>query len=156
MMWRSILFAALLAPLLASAQSLDSARAFARGLYEAYYKGDRVHVGRDAGKTFSPALLALIKRDQDTAPPGEVGILDGDPICDCQDVEGVELTGLDLAETGPGRARADVTLHFPGETRKLSLDLVATGGAWRVDDVHSDFTPSLVKVLQDGLRDRKP
>jgi hypothetical protein len=156
LMWRSILFAAVLAPLPVQAQSLDSARAFTQALYAAYGTRDPEHLGRDAERTFSPALLALIRRDRDTAPPGEVGILDGDPICDCQDFEGIKLMSLTLAEKGPGKARADVTLRFPDETRSLSLDLVAAEGAWRVDDVHSDYTPSLVKLLEDGLRDRKP
>jgi hypothetical protein len=155
-MRRSILLAAVLAASPVQAQTFDSARVFAQRLYAAYGTGDPEHLGRDADKTFSPALLALIRRDQDTAPPGEVGVLNGDPICDCQDFEGIELRSLSLAQTGPGRARVDVVLRFPSETRSMSLDLVAVKGAWRVDDVHSDDTPSLVKLLEDGMRERKP
>jgi hypothetical protein len=153
---RFALIAALLAPLSANAQTLDEARAFVRGLYAAYEASDPDYLGRNAEKTFAPDLLALIRRDAATAPPGEVGILDGDPICDCQDYSEIELKRLNVGRAGQGRARAEVSLHFPGETRSMRLDLVAVGGQWRVADVHTSATPSLVKLLATELGRRPP
>jgi hypothetical protein len=143
---------ALIAPLSAQAQSLDAARAFTQHLYSAYRGGHPDPLGRDAGRTFAPPLLALIHRDRATTPAGDVGILDGDPICDCQDSGGIRLTHLAIEAAGKGRAVANVTLRFPSETRSLKLDLVAWRGQWRVADVHTRDTPSLVRLLQDGLR----
>jgi hypothetical protein len=150
-MWRWVLVAALIAPLSAQAQGPAAAHAFAQRLYDAYQGGEPDHLGREAERTFAPSLLALIRRDQATAPPGEVGILDGDPICDCQDHGGVRTTRLVVRPAGPGRARAEVTLRFPTESRMMNLDLVATRGRWRVADVHTASTPSLVRLLEDGL-----
>ena len=146
------LIAALAAPLYAQAQGLDGARAFTLGLYDAYRKGEPDYQGRDAAGAFAPPLLALIRRDQATTPSGDVGILDGDPICDCQDAQGLKLTHLAISGAGPGRAHARVTLRFPGETRSMGLDLVAEGARWRVADVHTQDTPSLLGLLRHGLR----
>jgi hypothetical protein len=151
---RYALIAALLAPPSAQAQTLDEARAFVRGLYAAYEASDPNYLGRNAERTFAPELLALIRRDAETAPPGEVGILDGDPICDCQDYSEIELKRLMVGRAGQGRAGAHVTLRFPGEMRSMRLDLVAVGGQWRVADVHTSATPSLVKLLETELRRR--
>ena len=141
------LIAALLFPLPVKAQTLETAQAFTTALYAAYATSDPDYVGRNPERTFAPELLDLIRKDQANAPPGEVGILDGDPICDCQDYEGLKLAGMKVVETGKDKARADVTLSFPSETRSMSLDLVARGGEWRVGDVHTEQTPSLVKLL---------
>jgi len=143
------LIAALLAPLSVHAQSLEAAKAFTTTLYGAYAKGNPDYVGQNPERTFSPELLGLIRKDQASAAPGEVGILDGDPICDCQDAEGLRATDVKVVATGEGKARADVTLAFPSETRSMSLDLVASGGEWRVGDVHTEQTPSLVKLLSN-------
>jgi hypothetical protein len=140
----------------AHAQGLEAARAFTRKLYAAYQAGNPDYAGRDAAATFAPPLLALIRRDQATTPSGDVGILDGDPICDCQDTGGMRMTHLGVKEAGPNAARAEVTLRFPGETRSLTLDLQAVRGHWRVADVHSLATPSLARLLADGLRERAP
>jgi hypothetical protein len=141
------LIAALLSPPPLQAQTLDAAKAFTTALYSAYATGSPDYVGANPERTFSPELLALIRKDQANTPAGEVGILDGDPICDCQDAEGLKLTDVKVVEAGKGAARADVVLAFPSETRSISLDLVAVGGEWRVGDVHTEQTPSLVKLL---------
>lgn len=141
------LIAALIAPLAVHAQTLEAAKAFTTTLYGAYAKGEPDYVGQNPERTFSPELLALIRKDQANTPPGEVGILDGDPICDCQDAEGLKATNVKVVAAGEGKARADVTLAFPSETRAMSLDLVARNGEWRVGDVHTEQTPSLVKLL---------
>ena len=158
---RAVMVAAFI-PLSVRAQGFDSARAFTLHLYEAYRTGAPDYLGRDAQRTFAPHLLELIARDRATTPSGDVGILDGDPICDCQDAGGVRATHLTISAVGPGRARARVTLRFPSETRDMTLDLVVTWaaargagrGEWRVADVHTRDTPSLVRLLEHGLHDR--
>ena len=147
--WRCIGVMAALAMAMAAtahAQSLESAQGFVAGLYHAYETSQPNYLGRRAAGVFSPRLLALIRRDERNAH-GEVGALDGDPICDCQDAEGVRLTGLSVGPAGPGRATARVRLRFPDGPRTLTLDLAAFGGQWRVDDVHIKDTPSLVRLL---------
>ena len=148
--------AVLIASTPASAQGLDAARAFTTKLYAAYQTGEPDYLGRDAEGTFTPPLLALIRRDQASTPSGDVGVLDGDPICDCQDAGGLKMTRLVVEAAGPKAARAKVTLRFPGETRRVTLELKAIRGHWRVADVHTAATPSLVLLLRDGLDERAP
>ena len=130
----------------ARAQSLESAQGFVAGLYHAYQRSQPDYLGRRAASVFSPRVLGLIRRDERNAH-GEVGALDGDPICDCQDADGVRLTALSVTPAGPGRATARVRLRFPDGPRAMTLDLAAVGGQWRVDDVHTKDTPSLVGLL---------
>src|SRR4051794_24591324 len=93
----------LLAPGVSAAQDLAAARAFVTGLYAPYRHGDGPrYLDRDAAKAFTPALRALIKAEAAATPAGDVGALDGDPICDCQDfrIAGVRA---DVTALGPGR-----------------------------------------------------
>ena len=87
--------------LAASAPSADdsaSAEQFLRKVY-ASYASDGPGVPNDTLKeedVYDASLIALMAADQDAAD-GEVGYLDGDPLCDCQDwgdikihLEGIE------------------------------------------------------------------
>jgi hypothetical protein len=142
-----VLFAALLATSQAHTQSLDSARAFVRGLYEAYRHGEPDYLGARARATFAPQLLALIRHDQATTPAGDVGTIDGDPICDCQDDGGMKVEHVEVAAVAPGRAVARATVKFAADVTPVRLDLVAWRGQWRVADVHTKAMPSLVRLL---------
>jgi len=135
-------------PLAASAQPLADADAFVRRLYRAYeHDGSPDYLGHDARRVFSPRLLDLIRRDQQLTPRGDAPSLDGDPICDCQDSGGMRDVRVVVSPAGPGKASAKVRYRFEAERRDLTLDLVSVGGRWRVDDVHSQGTPSLVQFL---------
>src|ERR1700743_2435568 len=70
----------------AGAQDAAGAKAFVAHLYAAYHGQGPDYLGPMAAKVFSPRLLKLIRRDTALAH-GEVGALDGDPICNCQDFE---------------------------------------------------------------------
>jgi hypothetical protein len=136
----------------ARAQELTQARTFVEGLYAAYRRSPGPdYVGRQAAKVFSPALVALMRRDAARTPEGEVGTLDGDPICNCQDYEirGVNVT---VKPAGPGKAVAVARFRNLGQPQTVTLDLVAVGHAWRVDDVHAEGTPSLVALFRRAAR----
>jgi hypothetical protein len=158
---RIILVAAVLAmlpmlamPVLATPQNLATATAFLAELY-ARYSRDRTWtpLGAEAHRIFSPRLLDLIRRDG-MAAEGEVGVLDGDPICACQDSDGLKMQSLTIRAAGPGKARADVGLSFFNDVRELTFDLEDQSGGWRIADVHSDDMPSLAGLLEDDLKRR--
>jgi hypothetical protein len=135
----------------AAAQDLGVAKSFVTTLYAAYAKPPGPdYLGRQAKDTFSPALLELMRREAARTPKGEVGALDGDPICNCQDYE---ITGVSVAvtATGPDRATAVVGFRNFGEAQSVGLDLVWAQGRWRVDDVHAREMLSLVKLLEGAL-----
>ena len=142
---------ALLVPLQAHAQDIESARAFTWSLYRAYEHGGPDYAGRQAPETFAPHLLSLIRRDQAETKPGDVGVLDGDPICSCQDASGMKATDVKVQAAQNNQAEAAVTLHFPDGNRLVRLDLQAIDGQWRVADVHTKDTPSLVGLMESEL-----
>ena len=138
----------------AAAQDVGAAKTFVTGLYAAYARHPGPdYTGRQAPQVFSPALLALMRRDAARTPKGDVGALDGDPICNCQDY-GITAVQVAVTASGPGRARADVRFRNFGDRQAVTLDLVSVGGRWRVDDVHAEGTPSLVGLFKDAARAR--
>jgi hypothetical protein len=144
--------AVLASPALAApAQSPDTAKAFLTRLYAGYSHGHPDYTGRQAPTIFAPRLLALLKRDADAAD-GEVGIVEGDPICDCQDAGGLKMQNLTVTPAGTGKARAQAAFSIGRDMRRLTLDLEDRGQGWRIADIHSKDTPSLVGLLEDGLR----
>lgn len=86
---------------------------------------------------FDPRLAnAMIKDAKEAAARDEVGALDGDPICNCQDNEPFRAT------VGPvtlrnGHALAVVTFR---NFKPISLryDLISTTNGWRIHDIHAD------------------
>jgi hypothetical protein len=146
----------LLLPAVGRAQTLQQADGFVRHLYAGYEHpsspAEPDYTGREAASVFSPAMVRLIRRDQHQAH-GEVGKLDGDPICDCQDSGGMKLTHLDVTATAAGRAAARVTLHFPGAAENhLQIQLLWGAAGWRIDDIATSWTPSLHHFLESPAR----
>ncbi len=139
-----------LTPAAAGAQDAVSAAAFVRKLYAAYHGRGPDYLGRQARVVFSPSLLQLMRREAARTPAGEVGALDGDPICDCQDFE-ISKVEVAVAGGSDGRALATVNLLNFGDPKTVKLDLVAVRGHWRVNDVHTADTPSLISLLQESL-----
>jgi hypothetical protein len=151
---------AVLATAPTQAADLNGARAFVTQLYSHYPQREGAPefdpLGRAATAVFDPALVALIRKDARRTPPGDVGAIDGDPICDCQDDGGLSVKIGAIRSTGPSQAAASVDLRFgeasPPETRRLELDLVVVQGRWRVHDVRTKDTPSLRAYLIRSMR----
>jgi hypothetical protein len=140
----------------ASAQDLAAAQAFVARLYAAYHGKGPDYLGRDAKATFAPPLLRLIRRDAAATPSGDVGALDGDPICDCQDAGGLRNVDVAIAGGAKGHALATVRFQISAERRTVQLDLVAVQGHWRVSDVRTADTPSLVTYLTQSFNGPHP
>ena len=103
--------------------------------------------------SFSPGLAALIRLDRQNTPKGDVGALDFDPVCDCQDPDGLKLTDLGVTQTTPQKATAFVTLRYGSnpEQKHLQLKLLWTPAGWRIDDIASPEMASLRSLLaHDG------
>jgi hypothetical protein len=138
---------------LAAAGSLasESPRAFVERLYANYAHEDYspfVHPER----VFAPGLLAAINEDSRLAN-GEVGYLDGDPICSCQDTGGMRSSVASVTGSR-GQATARVTVSWEGTTdrRDIRLKLIRTPAGWRVADVSSPDDASLLHDLQEANR----
>ncbi len=60
---------------------------------------------------FAPSLIALFDEDARLAH-GEVGALDGDPLCDCQDDGGMAFKIASVRSVDRGRASAVVVRSY--------------------------------------------
>ena len=125
-----------------------SPQAFVAALYAEYARPDASGPLTDANavRIFTPRLAAAIHADQ-TAHPGEVGKLDHDPICDCQDFDGLHLDHLSIPTATPTTAIALATFHLGATTRTVRLFLVRTPTTWQVDNVSAPYMPSLRRLL---------
>jgi hypothetical protein len=137
----------LAAPSVGAAQDLASARTFVEGLYSAYHGDGPDYLGRQASQVFAPGLLALVRLDKARTPHGDVGALDGDPICDCQDFEITKVV-VTVEAAGPGRAAARAQFRNFGQPQTVRLDLLAVPGGWRIADVHTADMPSMARFLR--------
>jgi hypothetical protein len=143
----------------ARADGVADARAFVVRLYAHYpldsHKPMFEPLGKDATSVFDASLLHLIREDTRLAG-GEVGALDSDPLCECQDDGGMTSQITDVHVDGPMRAKATVVLRFsaasPPEIVEHTLDLVEVAGHWRIHDIHSKDTPSLRDFLAQSNR----
>jgi len=141
-----------------AATSTDAAdvKAFLNGLY-AHYKSskDNNFQAFDAnGKEVLDAdTIALFKADQKVMK-GEVGAIDTDWLCDCQDFNSIVST-VTVQSATPTEAKATSDFHDtedktdpPGHD---TFDLVKTADGWRIHDMGTRDQPSLRKVLQDEI-----
>jgi len=78
-----------------------------------------------------------------------VGALDGDPICDCQDQQITDVA-VEAKPLSPGHVRARVRFRNFGRPQDVTLDLALGRHGWRVDDVHTRDTPSLIALLRQS------
>ncbi|HEY1880428.1 MAG TPA: hypothetical protein VGG68_10905 [Caulobacteraceae bacterium] len=107
---------------------------------------------------FDPSLAGLIDEDTRLAG-GEVGALDGDPLCDCQDDSGNSFTLGVTRANGPNGAVVEVVRHDhnvkPPAAETIRIVLRRAEGAWRIDDVGSPNMPSLRGYLAEENRKRR-
>ena len=100
---------------------------------------------------FAPRLLALMRADEDVTPKGDIGYLDGDPICDCQETTGLRLSGLRIERTAPDRLRAVARLTSTGQMRTIILHLIAREGRWSIADLRTPKSGSLAAALEKDI-----
>jgi hypothetical protein len=136
----------------AAAQDITSAEGFLRKLYNGYLTGQPAPnpTGRAAGELFTTALLALIRADQALAA-GELGVLQRDPICACQDYDRLEQLKISMEPAGPTQARGTVSFVNSGTPTTVQYRLVEQDGRWRIGDIAEPGIPSLRHFLADGI-----
>jgi len=101
---------------------------------------------------FAPQLIAAIREDARLAH-GEVGYVDGDPICQCQDPDGLHAKVARVAQQGPVKAQAEVILDWTDSTaRRVRFSLARTAAGWRIADVSSGDEPSFLRAIEDSNR----
>ena len=133
------------AVLLAASQPAESPAAFVHRVYAGYRHSGYSPLSHP-DTLFSPMLAAAIQKD---SSGGEIGYLDGDPLCDCQDYD--LISAIILSIRRPNAHTANVRVHVtlgPKEARDLRLNLVLARSGWRIADVLDPRGHSLLRELQ--------
>jgi hypothetical protein len=130
---------------LAAAQAAQAPREFIENLYNAYGKAGFNPLAEPA-LYFSPELTAAIEKD---SSGGEVGYLDGDPLCDCQDYDRLSAKVVTILQPSARAATAHVHVDLgKDQERDLQLRLVLTPLGWRISDVLGADHFSLLHELE--------
>jgi hypothetical protein len=141
----------LLALALAATPLTDTPKAFLERVY-ASYNDRNFSPFEHSERYFAPKLKAAIEEDSRLAH-GEVGYLDGDPICQCQDSDGLRAAIKNVAPRGRDKATASVVLDFPDSTlTRIRISLVRTPVGWRIADIAAPDEPSLLRALEASNR----
>jgi hypothetical protein len=133
----------------ARAADVAGARIFLTRLYARYpaRSGARPFdpLGQSAAAVFDPSFVALLREDARLTPAGDVGAIDWDPICGCQDDEGMTARIGAIRPAGAAAATALVDVRFPGvkTADRIELDLIVDRGQWRIHDIRTRDVPSL-------------
>jgi hypothetical protein len=147
-------------PASAAPAATDSAdaKAFLDGLY-AHYKTSSSNstfqpFDANAGDVLDADTIALMKADE-KALNGDLGDIDGDWLCDCQDYQSISAT-VTVQSATPTTAKATADFHDSIDTSPKphhdTFDLVKTAAGWRIHDMGTSDQPSLRKVLQDEIK----
>jgi len=141
----------LLALALAAAPLAETPKAFLERVY-ASYRDRNFSPFEHADRYFAPKLKAAIDEDSRLAN-GEVGYLDGDPICQCQDTDGLRSKILKIRLQKPDTALAEVLLDYTDSTAThVKFTLIRTKAGWRIADVSSGDEPSLLRAIETPNR----
>jgi hypothetical protein len=101
--WIAAACLASIASPVAAAPDAASAKAFVEKLYSHYPSNPNRPAfdptGKNANQVFDPGMIAAFREDTRLAN-GEVGFVDSDPLCQCQDDGGLKATVVSVTMTG--------------------------------------------------------
>ena len=129
-----------------------SAKAFLDALY-AHYKTTKNNtfqpLGDNMREVFDADLVKLFDQDQKVLK-GELGEIDGDWICQCQDFDSFTATiAVQSADAASAKATADFKVF--DQAHHNEFDLVKQNGQWRVHDLREPPQKGLRQVLLDEI-----
>jgi Protein of unknown function (DUF3828) len=144
---------ALLAALIAPVQPAETPRAFVERVYAGYGKADYSPFTVPE-RVFAAPLVEAMAEDSRLSY-GEVGFLDGDPLCQCQDAEGLAAEVREVRQPTRRTATVAVRLRLTGyDARDVRLRLVRAASGWRIADIATPEAPSLLHDLERSNRRR--
>ena len=126
---------------------IASARAFLARIYAGYYPDASLETLLPGDEVYAPAFVAALDANQQVHP-GEVPYLQGDPLCDCQDVaEDLRELAFDIVPHGRDELLASATGSNAEHPFQVQLTLQRHGDSWRVADVATPTEPSLLRAI---------
>ena len=159
---RALSHSALLLLLLATSAAQatpPSAEAFLRALYSQYGRNGTATIPASdpwlhPALVFTRATSAVIMLDRDVLD--EPGIVDGDPICACQDWSALIVDKVTLHPATEGGTDATVVFHDGEERREVSYHLAQVNGHWAIADMSifgANSPKWLVATMTDEIAD---
>ena len=130
----------------------ESAEAFIRGVYARYAGAHGAGVATDArggGAVYSRDMLNGFAKSS-SAAKGDIGPIDYDPICSCQDVKDVRLTTISLLRSDESSALVRVSFTNEGEQHGVTLTLANTPRGWRIADIQDRNVRSVLALLRNA------
>lgn len=123
---------------------------FIRRVYSRYrHGGPGVLTSRPEGTPYYTAeLLDAVAKDLEAAH-GEVGAIDSDPLCGCQDFDGLRVTRVSLDTSAADTPKAHVAFVNLKQKGAVTLTLSRTLRGWRIADVSEKDMPSLMALLKE-------
>jgi len=130
--------AVIVAPMLVAApvqRDAAGVSAFLKGIYAGYAKDSHGARIGEPERYFEPRLAAAIRKDADESErSGDIGKMDADPFCHCQDFDAIVPKITVLHVTG-NAASASVRFDNFGTPVVLRYDLVWTAKGWRIFEI---------------------
>jgi uncharacterized protein DUF3828 len=146
------LFAQTMSPSAAvPAQSPEqSPEQFVRALYAQYVPGGKPTAFDYpvAKRIVDSEMLAALRRDRDLTPKGDEGAMDSDPVCQCQDWGTLKILSLKIKAVDKDRSSATVVFSDLNDRQTVRLDLVRAKGLWKIHDIGTKSSPSLLTYLR--------
>src|ERR1041385_1399653 len=101
-------------------------------------------------KYFEKSLADMIWKDAVTSK-GEVGVIDGDPLYDAQDME-IKKFAIGKAVYADGQARVDVSFENFGQKKSIIFLLRNGRSGWRISDIDYGQGRTLVGEFKESRR----
>jgi hypothetical protein len=145
---------ALLLAALAPAPDAETPAAFVGRLYAAYRDEDYSPL-RHPGRVFARPFVAALAEDR-RLYRDEVGFIDADPLCQCQDPAGMKAELGAVRQASAAFATVPVRLRFgDSDVRAIELKLVRGRAGWRIADIAAEDEPSFLQDLQASNRRKR-
>ncbi len=150
-----------------NAEATNGVARFVQTVYSRYGpNGDPPSLFEEnAGVVFHSSLIALAREDQRAVGPGYAGVIDDDPVCNCQDTD-VKFEHLKLQIEVPSATTCKVVVNFAdqnGAPTPIVLVLVKENEQWRIYDIENhgrggrpSLRAALEKEIQRLTEDNKP
>ncbi|MGR7196966.1 DUF3828 domain-containing protein [Klebsiella aerogenes] len=112
-----------------------------RQIYQSYAEDSQTPVAfsdMSEKSIISSRMKKALRKSELFILPGDIGILDFDPICACQDYQDLRIESIRIIDESTRHARAEVRFRpfkENNDSTTLTLDMVAENNRWLVDDV---------------------
>jgi hypothetical protein len=144
----------------ASAKLNETPESFVHRVYALYKTSDNstgVDRTRPAGTAFyASSMLDAFARDE-ALLHGKEGVIDADPLCECQAWENLQATSIALTKGKAATVKARVVIeNFVGAQRVVTivvLTLLQTPAGWRIADVGGKHRVSVMAALRNEINE---